>query len=150
MTGAITARGYDPYAADLRANPYPTYAWLRDAAPVYRSPDKGFFAVSRFADVLETLHDWKTYSSGQGITLEGLPPDIQPEMITMDPPRHDELRTLVKRAFTPKAINELEPRVYAIAREIVEMKVALVGEHDILRDWIELEADADEVLPREI
>jgi len=119
MTGATTARGYDPYAADLRANPYPTYAWLRDAAPVYRNPDKGFFAVSRFADVLETLHDWKTYSSGQGITLEGLPPDIQPEMITMDPPRHDELRTLVKRAFTPKAINELEPRVYAIAREIV-------------------------------
>jgi len=48
-------------------------------------PDKGFFAVSRFADVLETLHDWKTYSSGKGITLEGLPPDVQPEMITMDP-----------------------------------------------------------------
>ena len=119
MTGPVTAREYDPYAADLRADPYPIYAWLRDEAPVYRNPDKGFFAVSRFADVLETLHDWTTYSSGKGITLEGLPPDIQPEMITMDPPRHDELRTLVKRAFTPKAINQLEPRVDAIARDIV-------------------------------
>ncbi|MFA5884603.1 MAG: cytochrome P450 [Acidimicrobiia bacterium] len=118
MTGAGAAAGYDPYAADLRANPYPTYAWLRDEAPVYRNPDKGFYAVSRFADVLETLYDWKTYSSASGITLEGLPPDVQPEMITMDPPRHDELRTLVKRAFTPRAINALEPRVHAIAREI--------------------------------
>ena len=43
---------YDPYAADLRADPYPTYAWLREEAPVYHHPDKGFFALSRFGDVL--------------------------------------------------------------------------------------------------
>ena len=58
-----------------------------------------------------SLYDWETYSSAKGITLEGLPPDVQPEMITMDPPRHDELRALVKRAFTPTAISALEPRV---------------------------------------
>ena len=116
-TGPVT--GYDPYAADLRADPYPTYAWLREHAPVYRHPEKGFYALSRFDDVLATLHDWSAYSSAQGITLEGLPPDIQPEMITMDPPRHDELRALVKRAFTPRAIAELEPRVTEIARAIV-------------------------------
>jgi cytochrome P450 len=40
-------------------------------------------------------------------------------MITMDPPRHDELRALVKRAFTPRAISALEPRVYEIARSLV-------------------------------
>src|SRR5690606_20498186 len=55
----------------------------------------------------------------QGITLEGLPPDVQPEMITMDPPRHSELRALVKRAFTPRAVAALTPRVEAIARELV-------------------------------
>jgi len=119
MTLAPPAFEYDPYAPELRADPYPVYAWLRDHAPVYRHPTKGFFAVSRFADVLETLHDWQTYSSAKGITLEGLPPDIQPEMITMDPPRHDELRALVKRAFTPRAIAALESRVYAIARDVV-------------------------------
>jgi cytochrome P450 len=110
---------YDPYAADLRENPYPVYRYLRDEAPVYRHPDKGYFVVSRFADVLETLYDHETYKSGAGITLEGLPPDVQPEMITMDPPRHDELRALVKRAFTPRAISALEPRVYETARTLV-------------------------------
>lgn len=110
---------YDPYAPALWADPYPTYAWLREESPVYRNPDKGFYALSRFADVLATLHDWETYSSAQGITLEGLPPDVQPEMITMDPPRHSELRALVKRAFTPRAVAALTPRVEAIARELV-------------------------------
>ena len=109
---------YDPYAADIRENPYPIYQYLRDEAPIYRNPDKGFYVLSRFADVLGVLHDWETYSSAKGITLEGLPPDVQPEMITMDPPRHDELRDLVKRAFTPKAIGALEPRVVAIAAEL--------------------------------
>ena len=98
---------YDPYSPDIRENPYPVYRYLRDEAPVYRHPDKGYFVVSRFADVLETLYDFETYKSGAGITLEGLPPDVQPEMITMDPPRHDELRALVKRAFTPRAILSL-------------------------------------------
>jgi hypothetical protein len=119
LTTADTTRGYDPYAADLRADPQPVYTWLREDAPVYRNPEKGFYALSRFADVLAVLHDWSTFSSAQGITLEGLPPDIQPEMITMDPPRHSDLRSIVKRAFTPRAVAALEPRVHAIARALV-------------------------------
>ena len=71
------AVAYDPYSADIRENPYPVYQYLRDAAPIYRNPDKGFFVLSRFADVLGVLHDWETYSSAKGITLEGLPPDEQ-------------------------------------------------------------------------
>lgn len=117
MTATDLVEGYDPYAAGLRANPEPVYAWLREEAPVYRHPEKGFYALSRFADVLAVLHDWTTYSSAQGITLEGLPPDVQPEMITMDPPRHDELRALVKRAFTPRAVAALEARVVEIAED---------------------------------
>lgn len=123
---------YDPYAADIRDNPYPVYQYLRDQAPIYRNPDKAFYVLSRFADVLGVLHDWETYSSAQGITLEGLPPDVQPEMITMDPPRHNELRDLVKRAFTPKAISALEPRVLAVAEGLV---AALdPSEFDLVRD----------------
>lgn len=117
----MTSRGalvYDPYAPTLWADPFPTYARLREEAPIYRNPDTGFFALSRFADVLTVLHDWSTFSSAQGITLEGLPADVQPEMITMDPPRHDELRTLVKRAFTPRAVAAVAPRVEAIARSL--------------------------------
>ena len=113
------SRVYDPYAPALWDDPTPTYTWLREEAPVYRHPEKGFYALSRFADVLTTLHDWETFSSAQGITLEGLPPDVQPEMITMDPPRHDELRSLVKRAFTPRSVAALTPRVESIADDLV-------------------------------
>ena len=110
---------YDPYSADIRENPYPVYQYLRDEAPIYRHPEKGFYVLSRFADVLGVLHDWETYSSAKGITLEGLPPDVQPEMITMDPPRHDDLRGLVKRVFTPKAISASSPASSSIADELV-------------------------------
>lgn len=119
MTATDVVPGYDPYAPELRADPQPTYAWLRDEAPVYRNPDKGFYALSRFADVLATLHDWTTFSSARGITLEGLPADVQPEMITMDPPRHDALRALVKRAFTPRSAAALEPWVDRVADDLV-------------------------------
>jgi cytochrome P450 len=137
MTGGH-ALAYDPYAPDLAADPYPVYRWLRDDAPVYRHPDKGFYAVSRFTDVLAMLHDWATFSSAHGITLEGLPPDVQPEMITMDPPRHHELRSLVKRAFTPRAIAALEPRVETIARDLVA---------DLDPDGFDLVADVAGAVP---
>ena len=48
---------YDPYSPDIRENPYAVYRYLRDEAPLYQHPDKGFFVVSRFADVLETRDD---------------------------------------------------------------------------------------------
>ena len=120
MTASELSVAYDPYAPELRQDPYPVYSWLREQAPLYRHPEKGFFALSRFADILEAIHDWETFSSAHGVTLEGVMTDVQPEMITMDPPRHDELRTLVKRAFTPASINALEPRVSEIATELVD------------------------------
>ncbi len=110
---------YDPYDHELHRDPYPRYAQLRDDAPVYEHPEQGWFALTRHADVLAAVHDWPRFSSADGITLEGLPPDVQPEMIAMDPPRHDELRDLVKRAFTPRRVDQLADRVGVIARELV-------------------------------
>ena len=86
MTASELSVAYDPYAPELRQDPYPVYSWLREQAPLYRHPEKGFFALSRFADILEAIHDWETFSSAHGVTLEGVMTDVQPEMITMDPP----------------------------------------------------------------
>jgi hypothetical protein len=110
---------YDPYAHQLHNDPYPVYKSMRDAAPVYRHPDQGWFALTRHADVFAAIHDWQRFSSAEGITLEGLPPDVQPEMISMDPPRHDELRNIVKRAFTPRRVELLTERIEAISRDLV-------------------------------
>ncbi len=111
---------YDPYSHELHAEPYGVYRALRDHAPVYRNPEHGYYALTRHADVFAALHDWHTLSSADGITLEGLPPDIQPEMITMDPPRHDELRDIVKPAFAPKRIAVLQERVHHTASKLVD------------------------------
>lgn len=110
---------YDPYSPLLHRDPYPIYRRLREEAPVYRSERHDFYAISRHADVLAAFQDWKRLSSAKGITLEGLPPDIHPEIITMDPPRHDDLRDIVKRAFRTNHMTALFARVREIAEELV-------------------------------
>ncbi len=117
---STVAVDYDPYSPAVRADPYRVYRALRDNAPVYRNPEHGFYALTRHADVFWAASDWRSFSSADGVTLEGLPPDLAPEMIMMDPPRHDELRDIVKAAFTPKRIAVLEKRIREIAIELVD------------------------------
>src|SRR5262249_55742802 len=101
----------NPFAHEFHEDPYPTYRWLRDHAPLYRNEALDFFALSRFRDVLAASYDWETYSSAEGTTVERLDArmfDATPMMIFLDPPPHDRLRKLVSRAFTPRRVAELE------------------------------------------
>ncbi len=97
---------YDPYDYAIDADPYPIWRRLRDEAPVYRNEQHGFYALSRYDDVLAGLLDQETYRSGHGIVLEMItdePYQDIPMMIMKDPPEHTRLRKLVSRAFTPAA-----------------------------------------------
>lgn len=92
------------------------YRRLRDEAPVYDSEKYGFYALSRFADVVTAHRDWQGFSSAHGVELSSLSKD--PELIKsfrsiimMDPPEHDRLRALVSRVFTPRAVTRLEPMI---------------------------------------
>ena len=62
---------YNPFARDIQTNPYPVYQWLRDEAPVYQNEEIGFWALSRFDDVLGAHLDPGTFVSGHGVTIEG-------------------------------------------------------------------------------
>ena len=102
----------NPFSYEFHEDPYPTYRWLRDHAPLYYNADLEFYALSRFRDVLAASQDWRTYSSAEGTTVERMSPEMfeaTPMMIFMDPPRHDRLRKLVSTVFTPRRIAELEP-----------------------------------------
>jgi len=116
---------FDPYDPALQLDPYPTYKWLRDESPVHWDEDRGFWTLSRFDDVWTAVHDPKRLSSAQGIII-GQPSmssedgEAMPMMIMMDPPRHDELRRLVARAFTPRAIAAMEESVRGIARDLLD------------------------------
>ena len=120
----------NPFAWEFHEDPYPTYRWLRDHAPLYRNEAMRFWALSRFRDVMGAFVDWETYSSVGGLVLEKLDPahlEITPMMIFMDPPRHDRLRKLVSRAFTPRRIAALEPFVARRAARLLDPLVARGG-----------------------
>jgi cytochrome P450 len=127
----------NPFSYEFHADPYPTYRWLRDEAPLYRNERMDFWALSRFRDVLGALVDWQTYSSAETIVLERLDPrflEATPMMIFLDPPRHDRLRKLVSRAFTPRRVASLEPMIRATAVRHLDALVA-AGGGDFVRDF---------------
>jgi cytochrome P450 len=115
---------YDPFDTALQADPYPTYEHLRRDDPLHRNEDRGFWALSRFADVWSAIHDPQTFSSAEGIFVGSADMDMTqiflPMLIMMDPPRHTKLRAIVSRAFTPRRIAELEPAVRRLAAELLE------------------------------
>lgn len=105
---------YDTYDVDINADPYPVYRRLREEAPVYYNKTHDFFAVSHFADVEKGLLDAQTYISGKGGIIELIKADIQmpPGVIIFeDPPTHTIHRRLLSRAFTPRRVAELEPKI---------------------------------------
>jgi cytochrome P450 len=105
---------YDPFSYEIHVDPYPTYGYLREHEPVYHNPKIGFYALTRFEDVWDATLDWQTFSSTAGPSIETIEMSI-PMMIAMDPPAHSVNRGLVSKAFTPRRIAALEPRI----REIV-------------------------------
>jgi cytochrome P450 len=110
---------YNPYVWETQHNPYPVYARLRDEAPAYHNPELGFYALSRYADVLAAHRDPVTYVSSHGVTLEGGEAG-QDLLITKDPPLHDWHRKIVSRVFTPRRVNGLEPFMRDLCAQLLD------------------------------
>ena len=118
MTAAAVV--FDPFSDEYFNDPTEVYRRLRDEAPVYFNEHYGFYALSRFADVVTAHRDWQGVSSAHGIDLSTLSKDpglikAYRSIIMMDPPEHDRLRALVSRVFTPRAVAALEPMI----REVI-------------------------------
>jgi cytochrome P450 len=127
---------YDPYDYSIDDDPYPTWARLRDEAPLYHNEKLGFYALSRYDDVLEGLLDSDTLVSSHGITMEMISPEPLgvPMMIMMDPPQHTRLRKLVSRAFTPMRVAQLEPQVRQVCADLLD-PLADQKRWDLIRDF---------------
>ncbi len=117
---------FDPFDQAYFADPWPYYAQMRDEHPVYRREVPNhrvwphYWMLSRAADVDDALGDWRTYSSARGTLIDTDITLLPPNMFNMDPPRHDELRSILTRVLTPTRVAGLEPVVRAYARELVE------------------------------
>src|SRR5246500_5495568 len=105
---------FNPYSDVFFDDPYETYRWMRDEAPVYYSERWDFYALTRHEDVVAAHRDWETFSSAYGVTLDGLSMRQRLNtnmLIIMEPPEHERLRKLVRQVFTKAPIANLEPLV---------------------------------------
>jgi len=117
---------FDPFSDDFFNDPTDIYRRLRDEAPVYFNERYGFYALSRFADVVSAHRDVAAFSSAHGIELfmllNAAPEEVASyrSIIMMDPPEHDRMRALVSRVFTPRAIAGLEPMIREVIRGFLD------------------------------
>ena len=105
---------YDPYDVEINADPYPTYARLRDEAPIYHNERYDFWFLSRHEDVQKALVNWRVFTSTHSDILDIMKANITlPKGVVMfeDPPVHTAQRGLLSRVFTPKRMAQLEDQV---------------------------------------
>ncbi|MGB9304621.1 MAG: cytochrome P450 [Mycobacterium sp.] len=121
---------YDPYDVNITADPYPTYARLREEAPIYYNERYNFWALSRWADVDNALSDWQTFSNTRSDILElmqskfDMPPGV---LMFEDPPVHTMLRGVMSRVFTPRRMAAIEDQIRAYCVRCLDPLVGTDG-----------------------
>ena len=118
-----------PLGQALRRNPFPLYRVMRRVAPVFHNRRHGLWMLFDFESVKRALHDPEAFSSRAG------PPGGKPLdwLIFQDPPLHTKLRGIIMRTFTPRAIAELEPRIRALVRGLLDHAIGR-GAMDVAAD----------------
>ena len=116
--------GFDPRSPDFRANPYPYYDLLRQAAPVFYWPAWGIWFLSRYDDCNNLLRDPRVGHAEMRFTA---PQEQQPLfdmqshwMLVKNPPDHTRLRGLVHKAFTPRIVEQMRGQVQAITDRLLD------------------------------
>ena len=121
-----SGHAYNPVARRNTQNPYPAYAALREKGQAHRSRLLNAWIFGHYRDVDVILRDWQRFSSdGRKAKRPGkrtvIPdPGASPSMLSLDPPDHRRLRGLVSKAFTPRAVNALEPHVRSLMHELLD------------------------------
>jgi cholest-4-en-3-one 26-monooxygenase len=126
----------------VRGVPHEAFKLLRQKAPVFWQDmpggDQGFWAVTKYEDVVAISKDPATFSSYRGTALlRDLPKEDLEQtrtiMLNMDPPQHSKYRKLVSQGFTPRMTNALEPRIRKATVEILD-QIAQRGSCDFVRE----------------
>lgn len=127
-----------------REDPYPILDLLREQAPAMLDPLLGSLILTRHADVERVLRDRDLMVDPRKATNGSMmarlraqrmeEADANPSMLFLDPPDHDRLRGLVNKAFTPKAVEAMAPRIREIAAELLD-RLEGRDEFDIIHDY---------------
>jgi len=137
---------FNPFDPEFRRDPVPTYTRLREEDPTHRSP-LGFWVLSRHADCMAMLHHQRSSSDARnssafaafaGEMSEQDAAELEQmrrlrPFLFMDPPDHTRLRGLVAKAFTPRVVEQLRPRVVELVDELLD-RVAERGHIELIED----------------
>jgi cytochrome P450 len=129
---------FDPFLPEVIADPYPAYHRLRQADPVHLSP-LGFWLLTRYDDCVMVLRDQRFVREGFERALESVygilteTDRIPRSMLFRDPPDHTRLRSLVNRAFTPRVVESLRPRIEQIVDGLLD-RVQDSGRMEVIAD----------------
>jgi cytochrome P450 len=129
---------FNPMDPEFLADPYPTYHRLRDEDPVHHSP-LDFWVLTRYEDVAAVLRDPRfikeplvsMVAARFGVTV---PPGVGLSMLDRDPPDHTRLRSLVSKAFTPRVVEGLRPRIQKMVDDLITRAEA-VGTMDLIEEF---------------
>ena len=128
---------FNPMDPTFVADPYPTYRQLRAEDPVHHSP-MGFWVLTRYDDVVAALRDPRLAKEaiaafvaarfGAPVPITGL------SMLDRDPPDHTRLRSLVSKAFTPRVVEGLRPRIQQIVDGLLTRALEK-GSMDVIEEF---------------
>lgn len=118
---------------EARLNPFPWYRHMRQAQPVGYDARHHAWSIFRYDDVQRALSDYASFSSQFSGGTQSIDQPFAASMISTDPPRHRQLRSLVTQAFTPRAIEALAPRIETIVAELLD-QVDDRGRMDAIHD----------------
>ncbi|WP_438027162.1 cytochrome P450 [Sorangium sp. So ce233] len=137
----------DPFrlqSPETLANPYPVYARLRQEAPVYFSAGYNGWLVTRYDHVAAGFRDPRLSAKRSSAFVTKLPEEVRQRLeplrrnlaswaLLLDPPEHTRIRSLINKAFVPRLVEGLRPRVEALVNDLLDA-VAPAGQMDVLRD----------------
>src|SRR3984957_3240080 len=120
-------------------DPYPTYAALRERAPIHHLPDGSFF-LTRYDDVAQVYRDTSTWSSDKKIDFRPAFADSllyehhTTSLVFNDPPMHTRVRKLLAPVFTPRALKAIEPRIEDLVERLPDTATR-AGPVDLIEDY---------------
>lgn len=128
----------NPFEREVVESPWEFFDLLREQSPVYQLPNKAYYLVSRYEDVMQAVMDTETYSSNLvSVLMTGAGANDSPDMLNLsggeggdaratdvlaiaDPPQHTRQRRVANRAFTLRRVKKMEATIRALSHSLID------------------------------
>jgi pimeloyl-[acyl-carrier protein] synthase len=137
-----TGVAFDPTSSSFKRNPYPNYRALREKDPIHPSGLTSGWVMTRYDDIMEVFRDSRFGSDRtESPEIQNMPESrrgpffqwLEQSLLSLDPPDHTRLRGLVSKAFTPRSVAQMQPRIAEITNTLLD-EVQDKGKMDLIRD----------------